>query len=363
MKKDTIQSGALDAISDKNRAGVNISMGVGKTLLAIKHMTKRYTSISKFLVVAPKRKIFTSWIDELNKYPEYKFLEEHITFSTYLSLTKQDTDYDVIYLDECHSLKATHNKFLKSFIEIGGTTIGLTGTYPSNNNSEKGKMCNYYCPLVYTYSVDDAVSDALLNDYEIIVHPVHLNSLGGLHKKTKSGGTYETSETKDYAYWTKQTLQANTPKSQQMSRIMRMKALMSYQSKFEYALNLFHVQDNKTIVFANTQVQADGLCNYSVHSKNKKSDENLKLFKEGTITKLSAVDQLSEGVTIPNLKTGIIMHAYGNNRKASQKIGRLLRLNPEDKSTIHILYYKYTQDEEWVKNALKGFNKQKIKWK
>jgi len=35
---------------------------------------------------------------------------------------------------------------------------------------------------------------------------------------------------------------------------------------------------------------------------------------------LSSVMQLSEGVNIPNLKQCIIMHAYGNERKSSQRI-------------------------------------------
>jgi superfamily II DNA or RNA helicase len=57
------------------------------------------------------------------------------------------------------------------------------------------------------------------------------------------------------------------------------------------------------------------------------------------------------------------MHAYGNERKASQRIGRLLRLNPDDKAIIHILCYKDTVDEKWVKDALEGFDQSKIVWK
>jgi superfamily II DNA or RNA helicase len=44
------------------------------------------------------------------------------------------------------------------------------------------------------------------------------------------------------------------------------------------------------------------------------------MFKEGKINKLSTVLQLNEGINIPNLKQGIIMHAYGNERKAAQRI-------------------------------------------
>ena len=121
--------------------------------------------------------------------------------------------------------------------------------------------------------------------------------------------------------------------------------------------------NTKCIVFANTQEQADRLCRFSYHSGNSNSEGNLIAFKEGRINKLSCVLQLNEGINIPQLRQGIIMHAYGNERKASQRIGRLLRLNPEDKAIVHILCYKGTVDEKWVKEALESFDQSKIIWK
>jgi len=75
---------------------------------------------------------------------------------------------------------------------------------------------------------------------------------------------------------------------------------------------------------------------------------------------LATVLQLNEGVNIPNLKQGIIMHAYGNERKTAQRIGRMLRLNPNDRAIIHILCYKDTVDEKWVRDALANFDPTKI---
>ena len=72
--------------------------------------------------------------------------------------------------------------------------------------------------------------------------------------------------------------------------------------------------------------------------------------------------QLNEGVNIPELRAGIIMHAYGNERKSNQRIGRLLRLNPTETATVHILCYKNTIDEKWVEEALKDLDSKKIKY-
>jgi len=54
------------------------------------------------------------------------------------------------------------------------------------------------------------------------------------------------------------------------------------------------------------------------------------------------------------------MHAYGNEKKAAQRLGRLLRLNPDETATIHILCYEHTVDEEWVRTALEQYDQSKI---
>lgn len=358
--KNQIQSEALDALKGLRKGGIEVSMGVGKTLLGLKHMASNYTDISKFLVVAPKKSIFQSWTDDMTKF-DHAYLQEHVDFSTYLSLVKQDFDYDVVYLDECHSLKQSHFQWLLQYEQLGGTIIGLTGTYPVRDNTEKGKMCKRFCPKVYEYKTDDAVNDKILNDYRIYVHKLALDGKPTI-ERTGQFGTFHTSEVKEYEYWTGRLASANTSKQEQISRIQRMKSIQMFPSKEAYAKKIFDMQTEKTIIFANTQAQADNLCEHSYHSKNKSSDDNLKMFKENKINKLSAVEQLSEGVTVPGLRVGIIMHAYANNRKASQKIGRLLRLNPDDVATIHILCYYNSVDKEWVESALKHLDQNKIKW-
>lgn len=263
---------------------------------------------------------------------------------------------------ECHSLKNSHKPWLLAFEKKGGKIVGLTGTYPVYKNTEKGQMCHYFCPKVYEYTTDEAIDDDILNDYKIYVHQLYLDGAPTIPVKTKVGETFLTSEVKSYQYWDQRIYAANNPAEQQLVRIQRMKALQTFPSKERYAAKLMSKVTKKTLLFANTQEQADRLCKHSVHSNNKQSDENLKLFKDGTILKLSAVEQLSEGITIPNLETGVIMHAYANNKKASQKIGRLLRLNPNEQATIHILCYINSVDKEWVTSALAHLDQSKIEW-
>jgi superfamily II DNA or RNA helicase len=358
--KDQIQADALAAIGDLRMSGLEISMGVGKTRIGLKHMEASYTTISKYLVVAPKKSIVQSWKDEI-KDIKLDYIDDHITYSTYISLTKQDLDYDCIYLDECHSLKGRHNGWLKEYILKGGRIVGLTGTYPVYKNTEKGKMCNFYCPKVYEYHTDDAIADNILNNYKVFVHELSLSDKQNIQKEGQHGA-YTTSEMKEYNYWTNRLEGCYQGKDEQICRIQRMKCLQKFESKEKYAKALFEEQVDKVIVFANEQAQSDRLSSHSFHSKNSESEYNLTAFKKGDIMKLSAVEQLSEGVTIPNLKVGIIMHSYSNNRKASQKIGRLLRLNPDDTAIIHILCYTNSVDKDWVTNALSIYDQSKVNW-
>jgi superfamily II DNA or RNA helicase len=218
-----------------------------------------------------------------------------------------------------------------------------------------------YCPINYKYITDDAVDDDILNDYRIIVHKMPIGIRSNMLVQLKDKQFY-TSEKKNYEYWTKRIMDAQSKKQEQIASVMRMRALMDFKSKEEYAKLLLNDMEDKCLVFCNTQDQADRICKQSYHSNNPDSEDNLQEFKDGNISELSCVMQLNEGVNIPNLRAGIIMHAYGNERKANQRIGRLLRLNPDDTAYIHILCYSGTVDERWVAEALRDLDPRKIKY-
>jgi superfamily II DNA or RNA helicase len=357
MTREEIQKEAINSTEGKRRCTIVLGTGVGKTLVGLLHIEKNTSELHNVLVVAPKKSIFQSWSDDAVKFGKQDLLKR-ITFSTYIGLPKRDpNEYDYIYLDECHSLLDSHRTFLDVY---KGGILGLTGTPPKYTNSEKGIMVAQFCPVVYTFKADDAIDNGIINDYKIIVHELKLGVCKNYQVKMKTK-SFITSEKENYIYWGNRMEIGAGPI--QMLRVMRMKAMMEYPSKEKYTKILMESINTKCIVFANTQDQADRLCRFSYHSGNTNSEENLLAFKDGKIDKLSCVLQLNEGINIPNLRQGIIMHAYGNERKASQRIGRLLRLSPEEKAIVHILCYKDTVDEKWVKDALEGFDQTKIMWK
>lgn len=350
--KDKVQQQALDEINKHKRCTVGISMGVGKTRIGLYYLKGK----GKSLVVVPKHAIKESWLSEKKKIN----MDIELEFVTYRSLNKKNPkEYDAIVLDECHNLKFNHMSFLNLF---EGKILGMTGTPPKNKQGEKYYMVNTYCPVVYSFKVNDATSNKILNDYLIYVHLVELSTHSNVTKKKKNGQVWKTSEVKDYSWWSQQVANANTSKQKQFSSIMRMKAMKEYLSKEKYAKKLMKSINSKCIVFANTIEQAERLCKHSYNSKNEMSEGYLQMFCDDRINKLSCVLQLNEGVNIPNLKQGIILHAYGNERKSAQRIGRLLRLNPDETAVCHILCYKNTIDEKWVSKALEDFDMTKIRY-
>lgn len=357
-KREQIQQQALDKAIIYPRCTLAVSMGVGKTKIGLDYLQYFYEQFDdmKALVVAPKLSIFQSWKDDHLRFGFPPELLDRVTFTTYVSLHKQSQDYNVLILDECHNLLPSQLPFLSHY---KGRILGLTGTPPRYTNSTKGVLVNTYCPVKFSYITDDAVDDNILNNYKIYVHHLNLNTANTIPVQTKKMSFY-TSEQKNYEYWTQRVQDATTKKQQQIASIMRMKVLMAFQTKEVYTRKLMGKITDKCIVFCNTQDQADKLCQHSYHSGNMDSHENLMLFKSGHINKLSCVLQLNEGVTIPDLKAGIILHAYGNERKSNQRIGRLLRLNPEDCAVIHILCYRNTVDEKWVESALQDLDQEKI---
>ena len=352
ITRDLVQHQALKEAMQFKRSGLQLATGAGKTKVGLDYITV-LPDTYKVLVVAPKIDIFKSWIDDAKKF-EVEELLDRITFSTYLSLTKHNPEeYDIVILDEAHSLKATALPFLNSY---RGRILGLTGTPPKYLTSEKGQLMMEYYPIKYVFKTDKAVENEILNDYHIFVHYLDLNRNKTM--QTKQG--WMTSERAHYD-WISREIDGAIGNSLMFKTIQRINFLKQFDTKEHYAKNLLEQLDQKEkiIIFANTIDQAERLCKHSHHSKNKNSP--LEAFKTGEITRLSCVEQLSEGVNIPNLKNAIILHSYsGGSPKAQQKFGRMLRLPTDQTATVHILCYRNTVDEKWVSDNLKNYDQNKI---
>jgi superfamily II DNA or RNA helicase len=366
-RKQALQDQVLATIQGRRLAGIALTMGLGKTLIGLRDMDRLLTAGKlpdqaagkTFLVAAPTQAILDSWPQEAHKFGLAHLLD-HIEFTTYRSLGKALAAgiYQKLYLDECHALKDSHEPGLKAHAAKKRSILGLTGTPPAQANSEKGRLVATYCPIVVDYTTDEAVLAGLLNDYRLVVHRLPLRTARDYVLTTKSGSQFTTSERENYAYWSKRLANA----AQDQLPIETLRILLNYPGKGHYMRYLADQQPDKVLLFTCNQQQAEEQADHTYHSKNKHSQANLDKFNAGDIQRLACVAQLSEGISIPNLRVGIIWHAFGNERKAAQRIGRLLRLNPDQTATVHLLMYQDTVDEQWVTQALESFDPAKISY-
>lgn len=340
QNRESIQKEAYDSSIHKHRRTIALSVGTGKTKVAL-DIAESYT---KIYVVISKKNMKDNWLKEQEKHKS----SVHLNFVTYVSLPKLNpSSVDLLILDEAHSVTESHYKWLSE--KYKGSILGLTGTPPKYGI--KKAMLDRFFPICYEKYEDDIIDLSIINDYRIVVHGLELDSTKNikvLHGKNKEKHFY-TSEVKIYDW-------AKTKDS-----LIILANLSKFKTKLSYIKRLVATSDKKTIVFVNQKKQADSLGD-SYHSDNPNSEDNLTLFQSGIIKHLYCIQQLNEGVNIKDLECGIIMHAYANPRITRQRIGRTLRLSPDKVCTVHVLCYKNTIEEAWVNEALADYDQSKIKY-
>jgi len=87
----------------------------------------------------------------------------------------------------------------------------------------------------------------------------------------------------------------------------------------------------------------------------------LSAFKNDIIKVLCSTKALNQGLDIPDANMGIICGITSKSLPMIQRIGRLVRFQEDKTGEIIILYVKDSQEEKWLKNAVK--NLKNIVWK
>lgn len=338
--REIVQKEGLEAALNNKYGTLNVSMRLGKTNIGL----KLASNFKNVLVAYPNKPIKQSWLDDSSK---FNIDIDHITFTTFNSFTKYDlSEYDAIIIDEIHDFSINNfNYLLDSMPE---RVYGLTGSPP--NRGEKVKFMNSCCPIIYTKQLDETTG-ITNKDYEIIVHLIEPSSDKNI--KLKSGKTW--SDKQRIAFFTGKYNQ--TYRFTEM--LMLINAIKNSPTKYKYAQKLA-INMERGLVFLETSDQCDRFELPTYHSKESLSEENLALFKDHAINKMTTIAQLKAGITFKDLSEVIILHCYSSNNKTLQRAGRALNYEKDKKAKIHILCLKGTIDEQWVKKGLAGFDTNKI---
>ena len=144
------------------------------------------------------------------------------------------------------------------------------------------------------------------------------------------------------------------------------------ENKIKLAQLFANSTDGRILVFGGDNAFTDSLADSITgsviyHSKKTKKvrEAALKAFKNGEAKVLCSTKALNQGLDIPNASIGLICGLTSKALTMIQRVGRLVRIDPDDPKkvgSIVILYVKDSQEEKWLINSLKTTNPSNIVW-
>ena len=345
----------------------NIWMNNGKhgILNLCPRFGKIYTTINiieklrpkTILIAYPDNKIKQSWKDDFAK---RGFDDSNVTYTTHLSLKKYTENlYDLVVLDEIHLLSEAQIEAAKELLEININILGLTGTMTSWTERTLSEELDL--SVVATYSIETAIREGVIVDYEITVVRVPLDN----KRKNNYKGQVRTEKAQFDAYgWVINSLEAQG-KSTMFLRLARMRIIQNSISKMEKTRELLKKhKDERVLVFCGVTKIADQLGIPSYHSK-KEEKQIFDDFVSGEGKHLAVVKIGNTGVTYKPLNRVIINYFDSNAENLAQKINRCMAMeynNPDKRAQIYIVCSDEDVEAKWLKKALEFFEKSKIKF-
>lgn len=310
------------------------------------------------LIAYPDNKIKASWQADFEK---RGYISGFITYTTHLSLKKYtEEQFDIVIIDEIHLLSEAQIEAAGQLISNKNPVVlGLTGTLSSD--TEKTLYEELQLPVVAKYSMEQAVSEGVVTDYEITIVKVPLDD-----KRINDYKGKKKTEKKQFdSYgWVIDSLERQG-KATMFLRLARMRIVQNSIAKMEKTRELLKKhKDERVLVFCGVTKIADSLGIPSYHSKAEEK-QIFEDFVSGKGKHLAVVKIGNTGVTYKPLNRVIINYFDSNAENLAQKINRCMAMeynNPDKKAQIYIVCSTEDVEAKWLRKALEFFDKTKIKY-
>jgi len=335
---------------------LNLCPRFGKIFTTINALEKLNPHCT-ILIAYPDLKIKDSWEED---FETRGYTNPNITYTTHLSLHKlKDKLFDVIVIDEIHLLSEAQIEATKELLEGNSCVLGLTGTLSSA--TEKTLYDELHLSVIAEYTIDQAITEGVIVDYQINVIKVPLDNL----TKQNFKGNWITEKARfERLGWIINKLAAQGRDTMFM-RLARMRVIQSSIAKRNATKELLHkYKDERILVFCGVTAIADALGIPSYHSKSSEKDV-FDDFAEGKGNHLAVVKIGNTGVTYKPLNKVIINYFDSNAENLAQKINRCMAFEyntPDKKAQIYIICSKEDVEQKWLDKALEFFDKNKIKY-
>jgi len=324
----------------------------GKIKVAIDIMKEK--KYSNPLIVAPRKDIKVGWTDDLKKWG-YSGVMTFCTFASIKKMVGTGYLYDILIIDEPHELSANQQSLLKPLVD-NLPTLGLTGTMTNKTANELYDTLGL--DTCYKYTIDQAVREGILADYDIFIHRVSLDNRRYVYSSSK-GKKYTEKGYFDLFMFVRQRAK--------MKHFIDMKLINIIQNshaKLEKTKQLLEqFTRDRILVFCGTTKTADNLGIPVYHSKSKETEIFSSFCKGINYDQLATIKMMQAGITISPIHKGILNYTSGNPEDCAQKICRFLGFeyaNPDKKAELHIISSNELFEIDRLKTALLFFDQTKI---
>lgn len=378
-EKNKAQKAAVEGSKHYQHLMLSWATGCGKTLGSLKIIKSLFDNNDKiqgYLICSEENHI-DNWEEDIKEH-SMDFFNNCSKKFLYASLHKYSDKgiVDFLILDEIHNITEKRLEHLRKIIGPNTRVIMLSATFPEKKYWMLKSLLKSYGE--YHISLSEAIKVGILPHPIVYIHYYELDNevknksltlkteykkeKTYLHLTEKSVYNMISQEIEKYGRIYEENPSKKWAKNLQVNLGNKRKTLMA-NFKTERALGLRDKKLNKVrhIIFSGTKEQAEILSKNYVHSGNdKKHNISLKnKFNNGELDSLSLVKMFREGMNLKNIKKGLIVQLDNVKLSFIQMLGRVFR---SDIPEMHVMVFKDTQDENYLKNVLYGFNTEYIKY-
>lgn len=304
----------------------------------------------KVLIVYPRVDIETGWSADIKKWN----YTGDVSYSTFRSLEKViKEDWDFVVIDEIHEASQAQLKVIKQ-IKVSNL-LALSGTV---TNTTERQIYNLTGIMpCYEYTIEQAVEEGILCDYQITIHKVPLDD------KIYTKGKTEKRKMEELSYVYKQ-LKASKKDTFHIY-LKQIQLIQGSHAKREKTIHLLQQwESERVLVFCGTTEMADALHKPVYHSKAKEKEIFTSFCNNtGAEKHMVTIKMAQAGITIVPISKGLVNYASGNPEDTAQKLSRFLGLeysNLDKKADLHIVVSDTEFELSRIKTALMFFDENKI---
>lgn len=396
--KQELQQREFSALAGSRRVLLKWATGCGKSKMTIDLINAVVPTFERHpvrvLFVVAERAHIGNWQDEMLKW--HLNIDRIATeVVCYASLGKiQDNSYDILVFDEAHHMFSEKRfacvQSLCENMSLNACVFLLSATIPSGRVDMVEEIFGKFS--VSTVTLKDAIRNDILPDPRIYVVEMMLDN-SKRYQEIKIGNNPNApvikwedrkkyiyshtpciipcTEFQKYSYLTDSLEYWKGRYQLSYSEFMHNKFVNygSQRKRFLGEAKTFALrrllslipEDRRYVCFCASVAQAESLCAKDTISSNKTPAKNqaiIEAFNDKKTNRIFAVGMITEGMNLTDTNLGIIGQLDGKERLFIQKFGRVMRA---DSPVVCIFYYKGTQDETYLNNALENIDAKYIR--